>query len=78
MSEETQPGENDEDRPEVEEVVTEFGDGVSVRSGFVIEEQEPGVLGINIFGPIFEFDDDDDGDLEDQEDDQESHDETEE
>ncbi len=79
MSEETQPEENDQDRPEVEEVVSDFGD-VRVRSGFQIEEVEPGVLGINIFGPVFEFDCDDldDLDLDDEEDDQESHDETEE
>ncbi len=58
------------EQPEVEEVVTDFGE-VRVRSGFQIEEQVPGVLGINIFGPVFEVDDldddDDDLDLDDEE-----------
>jgi len=56
----TQPDE----QPEVDEVVTEFDGGIRMRSGFEIEEQEPGVLGINIFGPVFEFDDDDEGEQE--------------
>ncbi len=55
---------NDNDQPEVEEVVTDFGD-MRIRSGFEIEEQEPGVLGVNIFGPFIEFLDEDDDDLED-------------
>ena len=64
MSEEkNKPEEHDEDRPEVEEVVTEFGD-VRVRSGFEIEEVEPGIMDVNIFGPIFECLEDED-DLED-------------
>jgi len=55
MSEEkNKPEDHDEDRPEVEEVVTEFGD-IRLRSGFEIDQHEPGVLGINLFGPIFEF-----------------------
>jgi len=76
MSEEKRkPEDDDDDQPDVEEVVTDFGD-VRVRSGFEIDQHEPGVLGINLFGPIFEFDDDDDLevlDLEDEEDNQESH-----
>lgn len=46
-------------QPEIEEVVTDFGD-VRVRSGFQIEEQGPGVVGINILAPVFEFPDDSD------------------
>ncbi len=65
--------EPDEDKPEVEEVITDFGD-VRVRSGFEIEEVEPGVVGINIFGPIFEFlDDEEDDDLDDLELGEEDH-----
>ena len=59
--------EQPEDRPQIEEVVSEF-DGIRLRSGFRIEEVDPGVVNVNIFGPVFEFDDDgDDLDLEDQE-----------
>ena len=77
MSEEkNKPEDHDEDRPEVEEVVTEFGD-IRLRSGFEIDQHEPGVLGINLFGPIFEFDDDD-LEVDDEEGNQESHDEAEE
>ena len=74
--EKRKPEDHDDDQPEVEEVTTNFGE-VRVRSGFEITEQEPGVLGINLFGPIFEFDDDD-LDLEDEEGNQEDHDEAEE
>jgi len=70
------PEEHDDDQPEIEEVTTDFGD-VRVKSGFEIEEQKPGVLGISLFGPTFLFDDDD-LDLEDQEGNQEDHDEAEE
>jgi hypothetical protein len=63
--EKRKPQDHDEDRPEVEEVSTEFDGGFAVRSGFSIEEQEPGVLGVNIFGPLFEFLDDDEDDLKD-------------
>lgn len=49
--------------PEVEEVVTDFGD-VRVRSGFQMEEVEPGVLSVNLFGPVFELPDDDEDDLD--------------
>jgi len=73
MSEEKKPEDRGDDRPEVEEVVTEFGD-IRVKSGFEIEEVEPGVLGINLFGPTFLFDDDD-LDMEDEEGNQEDHDE---
>lgn len=61
-------------QPEVEEVVTDLGE-VRVRSGFQIEEFQPGVLGINIFGPVLEFldDEDDDLDLEHEEGSQEGH-----
>lgn len=60
-----------EDRPERQEVVTDFGD-VRVRSGFEVEEQGPGMVSFNIFGPIFEFPDsdqdlDDDLDLDEDE-----------
>jgi hypothetical protein len=49
----------DDDQSEAEEVVSDFGDfGVRVRSEFEIEELEPGVLGVNIFGPFIEFLDD--------------------
>ena len=80
--EKKRPEERDEDRPEVEEVVSEFGD-IRVKSGFEIEEVQPGQLEINLFGPIFEFDDEDDLDeedldLEDEDGNQESHDEAEE
>lgn len=51
--------------PEIEEVVTDFGD-VRVRSGFEVEEVEPGVVAFNIFGPLFEVDDEDE-DLDDEE-----------
>jgi hypothetical protein len=46
-------------QPEVEEVVTDFGE-VRVRSGFEVEEVEPGVVSVNLFGPVFEVDDLDD------------------
>jgi len=63
--EKKQPEDQDEDRPDVEEVVSEFNNGIRVRSGFEIEEVEPGQIGISIFGPIFDFlDDDDPEDLE--------------
>lgn len=55
-----------EDRPEIEEVVTDFGD-VRVRSGFEIQEVEPGLVAFNIFGPVFEVDDDDEDLDEDEE-----------
>lgn len=76
--EKKRPEEKDEDRPQVEEVVTDLGE-VRVRSGFQIEEFQPGVLGINIFGPVLEFldDEDDDLDLEHEEGSQEGHDEAE-
>jgi len=65
MSEENKkPEEHDDDQPEVEEVVTDFGH-VRMRSGFELEEREPGVLGVNIFGPVFEFLDGEDDDPED-------------
>lgn len=51
---------------DVEEVVTEFDEGIRVRSGFQIEEVEPGVLDITILGPFFEVEDDED--LEDEDD----------
>jgi len=74
MSEENKkPKEHDDDQPEVEEVVTEFGD-IRVKSGFEIEEQEPGVLGISLFSPTFLFDDDDDLEGEDLEDGENNHD----
>jgi len=67
MCEEQTPEDRDEDGPEIEEVVSEFDQRIRVRSGFQIEEQEPGVLGINLFGPILEFDDDlEDLELEDE------------
>jgi hypothetical protein len=53
--------------PDVEEVVTEFEGGIRVRSGFEAQEVEPGVVAFNIFGPVFEFDGDDE-DLDDEED----------
>ena len=65
MSEEKKTPE-DQPQPEIEEVVTDFGD-VRVRSGFEIEEVEHGVLEVNLFGPFFEFLDDDPN-LEDEED----------
>jgi len=82
MSEEKKKPE-EQPQPEIEEVITDFGDGVRVRSGFQIEEVGPGIMGVNIFGPIFEFDDDDDLededlDLEDEDGNQEDHDEAEE
>jgi len=49
------PDDRDDDRPNIEEVVTDFDNGIRVRSSFEIEEVEPGVLGISIHGPIFEF-----------------------
>jgi len=55
-----------EDRPERQEVVTEFEGGIRVRSGFEVEEVEPGALAFNIFGPVFEFDDLDEEDLDDE------------
>lgn len=61
-----QPERHDEDQAEVEEVTTEFDDSIRVRSAFTIDEIEPGVLGINIFGPIFEFDDEEEHDLDDE------------
>jgi hypothetical protein len=60
--------EQKKEQPEVEEVVTDFGE-VRVRSGFEVEEVEPGVVAFNIFGPVFEFDDDED--LDDDEGDEE-------
>jgi hypothetical protein len=45
--------------PQRQEVVTDFG-GVRLRSSFTIAETEPGQVNINIEGPVFEFDDDDD------------------
>jgi hypothetical protein len=75
--EKRKPEDHDEDQPEVEEVVTEFDQGIRIRSGFSIDEQEPGVLGINLVGPTFLFDDDD-LDLEDEEGNQEDPDEAEE
>lgn len=51
-------------QPEREEVVTDFGE-VRVRSGFEVEEVEPGVVAFNIFGPVFEVDDLDEDDLDD-------------
>lgn len=47
------------DQPEVEEAITEF-DGLRLRSGFLMEEMEPGVLNVAIFGPIFEVTEDND------------------
>jgi len=57
MSDDTakKPDDRNEDQPDIEEVITDFDNGIRVRSGFEIEEQEPGVVGINIFGPLFEF-----------------------
>ena len=58
----------DRKEPDVEEVVTEFDEGIRVRSGFQIEEVEPGVLDITILGPFFEVEDEEDKDLEDEDD----------
>ena len=78
MSEENRKVEDhDEDQPRFEEVVTEFDEGVRVRSGFEIEEVGPGQLEINLFGPTFLFDDDD-LEVDDEHGNQESHDEAEE
>ena len=55
----------DGNKPNVEEVVTEFDEGIRVRSGFQIEQVEPGVLDITILGPFFEVEDEEDKDLED-------------
>jgi hypothetical protein len=69
MSEEKRkPEESDDDQPDVEEVVTDFDEGIRVTSAFNIEQQGEGVLGINVFGPTFEFlDGDEDGlDLDDE------------
>jgi hypothetical protein len=52
-----------EDRPNVKEVVSEFDD-VLVKSGFEIEQTGPDEVSVNIFGPVFEFLDDDEGDDE--------------
>ena len=52
---EDSPKDQDKDRPDIEEVVSDFDNGIRVRSGFKITEQQSGVLGVNIFGPIFEF-----------------------
>jgi hypothetical protein len=57
------PGEPDEDKADVEEVISDFG-GVRLRSQFEVTDQGSGVLGINIFGPIFEFIDGDDDEPE--------------
>ncbi|MDY0166630.1 MAG: hypothetical protein RBS80_08810 [Thermoguttaceae bacterium] len=58
----------DGNEADVEEVVTEFDEGIRVRSGFQIEEVEPGVLDITILGPFFEVEDEEDKDLEDEDD----------
>jgi len=55
MNDENKHEHPDEDQPDIEEVITDFDNGIQVRSGFEITEQEPGMLGVNIFGPIFEF-----------------------
>ncbi len=57
MEEKERTEELNDDRPDIKEVVTRFGD-VRVRSGFKLEELETGVLGISVFGPLFEFVDD--------------------
>ncbi|MDY0169929.1 MAG: hypothetical protein RBS80_25525 [Thermoguttaceae bacterium] len=56
----------DGNKPNVEEVVTEFDEGIRVRSGFRIEQVEPGVLDITILGPVFEVEDDEDLEDEDE------------
>lgn len=43
--------------PGPEEVVTDFGNGVRLRSSFEITQEEPGQVSISIEGPFFEFDD---------------------
>jgi len=69
MDKDKRPGEQDKDKADVEEVVSDCGD-VRLRSQFEIVVQERGVLGINIFGPIFEIfecsdeEDDDSGEHE--------------
>lgn len=55
------PAESDQDKPDIEQVVSDFGD-VRMRSGFEINEEETGVLEISIFGPVFEFLDETDED----------------
>ena len=61
-----QPGESDKDKADVEEVISDFG-SVRLRSQFEIVKQASGVVCINIFGPIFEFSDGEDDDLEEHE-----------
>ena len=56
VGDEERTEEVNDDRPDIEEVVTRLGD-VRVRSGFIVEELETGVLGISVFGPIFSFPD---------------------
>jgi hypothetical protein len=66
MDKEKRPGESDKDKADVEEVVSDFGD-VRLRSQFEVTDRGSGVLGINIFGPILEFSDGEDDDLEEHE-----------
>ena len=57
--EEKEPEDRDADQPQIEEVTTDFGEGIKVRSGFSIEDGKGGHVGIHLFGPILVFDDDD-------------------
>ncbi len=67
MCDEEKSEDRDEDQSELHEVVSDCGD-VRVRSGFEIEEIEPGQMGISIFGPIFDFLDDDEEEKPDEKD----------
>jgi hypothetical protein len=59
VDKDNRPGEPDEDKADVEEVISDFGD-VRLRSQFEVTDQGSGVLGINIFGPFLEFSDGED------------------